>query len=505
MGASLSNDAEIEICQKEVIKWTKDDVSAWLVDNDFGIYKTQFYENDIDGEALLNLDDDKLTKLGVNVGNSIKILSRVKVITEDATEQKETTTPNKRQTPPVSTNPPVLTQKEEERLIALCLKKLEKLKGLQKLDVDQRKDKARSLVIKKALLESYLNSSYVATRKTMLNLLESSDSHNHSSGVISMAQSGSGPVENQSEDDEDKEQIRQVLEKIDSLEGTTAASQLNQNKSQQQKLTEHNKSMYDIDHAPVTTKNTQITDEEFLKIKLVIVEIHNSSSQRTFRRVLSLWTFPLCTHRGSVVILEWNDSCLVVPRKCYSGAAVLAADVNQFFKGPQVPEALDKISEVICEWNAHYQYSQKTYNCQLFVDKICEALDIKLKFTGALESFLQQLRRTGQCEMSYAIPEKLQADFQSPTNSLQFQTHQELDQFVNSVIEKHPTYFDMGEHKDDFTLLKSYDRAFWLRHFKNRKQEEYKPHKCPFNNPTASGSIIDNFFTYGKNKKKNKM
>jgi hypothetical protein len=136
------------------------------------------------------------------------------------------------------------------------------------------------------------------------------------------------------------------------------------------------------------------------------------------------------------------------------------------------------------------------------VDELCRALDIQLNFGGALGTFLGQLRKTGQCELSYTLTPDLQQKLGVTETSKQFKTHKELDDFVQMVIQKCPTYFEMDSvGKDDWVLLKSYDRAFWLRHFKNKKAEEFEPsHVCPFKNPTESGSIIDNFFTYKKKK-----
>lgn len=589
MGSSLSNDADIVLNMKEVKGWSKTDVSKWLSEYGFEQYTSMcniwpfnlsltesFFKNDIDGEALLLLNEDRLIKLGVSIGNATKILERVRIMKEPS-EQEEgivhqsgvvvnpnyfhtaTTSEtvdtshiplhtnggssslakalNKKQSknsndsprsPPNSQTHKPLPKQEEEKLIQLGMKKLEKLKGLQNLSLEQRKDKARNLVIREALLASYLNSDYVATRKTMINLLETDEPQ---SGSALNMQSASGLVEGKQivEDEEDKEHIRNIMKQADVVEETGNSRM--QQVQRQDLLSLGVPTPSDISEMGQMTQKSQlaVTNEEFLKVKLVIVEIHNSASQRTFRRVLSplMDTFNISPQFGlfhSALIvgpwyLEWNDSCLVVPSmtifeyfdvltflqgKCYSGAAVLAADVEKYFKGPQVSIALDRISNVICEWNANYQYSQQKHNCQLFVDELCKALDISLNFNGALGNFLQQLRKTGQCELAYTLTPELQKNLGTQESVKQFKTHKELDEFVTMVREKMPTYFEMDPvGKDDNILLKSYDRAFWLRHFKNKKAEEYAPaHNCPFNNPTVSGSIIDNFFTY-RTKKKN--
>jgi len=542
MGSSLSNDADIVLNMNEVQGWSKEDVAKWLDEIGFSMYKKKFLQNEIDGEALLLLNEERLERLGVTLGPASKILQRVHVLKEPVeydvakpttSETIDTPKPLQKQssgkkpnspqtsfTQPMSVTPSKpLSKQEEEKLIQLGIKKLEKLKGLQNLSFDQRKDKARNLVVKEALLASYLNSDYVATRKTMCNLLETNESAQNNN-FVSIAQSTASQVVDGNQimdDEEDKEHIRSIMQQIDVIESGknvgAKKGKITQQELQMQRNSPVADSMSELSQI-VQKSQLTITNEEFLKVKLVIVEIHNSASQRTFRRVLSplMDTFNISPQFGlfhSALIvgpwyLEWNDSCLVVPRKCYSGAAVLAADVEKFFKGPQVSVALDRISNVICEWNANYQYSQQKYNCQLFVDELCKALDITLNFNGALGSFLQQLRKTGQCELGYQLSPDLQKSLGITESYKKFKTHKELDEFVTMVRDKLPTYFDMDPvGRDDWVLLKSYDRAFWLRHFKNKKAEEYAPLVpcCPFSNPTVSGSIIDNFFTY-KNKKK---
>jgi len=271
--------------------------------------------------------------------------------------------------------------------------------------------------------------------------------------------------------------------------------------------------------APSATSIMTVTDEEYLRIKLVIVEIHQNTSQRTFRKVLSPImdafdispTFGLF-HSALIVgpwYLEWNDSGLIVPRKCYSGAAVLAADVSKQFKGgKQVKEALDKMADLICHWNANYQYSQNQRNCQTFIDEVCEALDIQLSFTGALNDYLIQLRKNGKCDLKYFLPDHLRTLLNTDEKYMTFTTHKQLDDFVKLVQEKDSIYFDITA-PDDWTLLKSFDRAFWLRWFKNKGDENCSPHvvdetnrvfntSCPFGHPHNTFSMVENFFTYKK-------
>lgn len=117
------------------------------------------------------------------------------------------------------------------------------------------------------------------------------------------------------------------------------------------------------------------------------------------------------------------------------------------------------------------------YNCQTFIDELCKALNITLKFSGALGSYINALRQYGSCDLTY--------------KNIDFKTHKELDEFVCKELKKNPKFITT----DDWTLLKSFDRAFWLRYFKD-KNNQTAPCNCPFGNPTESQSLYQNMFTY---------
>jgi hypothetical protein len=125
------------------------------------------------------------------------------------------------------------------------------------------------------------------------------------------------------------------------------------------------------------------------------------------------------------------------------------------------------------------------------VDELCTALGIKLNFQGALSDFLKNLRYSGQCELNYVPRPDMMKKLGREEGPVQFKTHRELDDFVNAITTHFPTYFDLDDNGvDDWKLLKSFDRAFWLRKFKH-DTEQYEPHNCPFKNPLDSGSILD--------------
>ncbi|KAG2373290.1 hypothetical protein C9374_012279 [Naegleria lovaniensis] len=530
----------------EPSKWTNEMVLDWLSKQGFDDYKKHFIG--VNGTVLQSLTKDTLVdEMNIPTGVAIKLMREVDrlfvVHTTSTGSGSGSGSPNHHQnaanvqqipnqnnstqnsnlqtnasnksiisTSTITTsssssvNDQISIQQDDEEAIKKCLIKLDKLKGLQNLSEKQKRDKAKNLVIKHHLLNSYLNKDFVATKRTITELINDSPvpssspstRSNSASSSSSYAASAIGAIIPSSKaptnmiasdnveiydtgsvnDDEDKKDLQQVASEISELQ---------------------------------TNKNYVIKDEEFLKVKLVVVELHRTAAQRNFRKFLSpvLDTFNVVPQFGlfhsALVVgpwyLEWNDSSLIVPRKCYSGAAVLAADVDRSFKGPQVGEALDKISNIICNWNSNMMYSQQKANCQHFVDEICSALGIELKFKGALGDYCEKLRTFGSCELNYTIPKELKEKCEFTQETWKFTSHAQLDDFVHTICKKDPLYFE--KRQDDWSLLKSFDRAFWLRYYKNKKSEDFKPcsNGCPFSDPATSGSIMENFFTFGGKKR----
>jgi hypothetical protein len=135
---------------------------------------------------------------------------------------------------------------------------------------------------------------------------------------------------------------------------------------------------------------------------------------------------------------------------------------------------IDKVSGVICDWNVHMEYSQRNANCQHFIDDICAVLNVSLdKFTGSMSHYLDKLRTKGMCKMKYTIPYELMEKLGIKEQKLEIPTHQELDSFVGKIMDKIPKFEE--EFPEDFQLLKAFDRAFWLKHFRDPSNENYRP------------------------------
>jgi hypothetical protein len=64
----------------------------------------------------------------------------------------------------------------------------------------------------------------------------------------------------------------------------------------------------------------------------------------------------------------------------------------------------------------------------------------------------------------YEIPKDIAELCGFSQKKISFETHKELDVFVNQILDKMPDFFSV--YKNDAALLKSFDRAFWLRHYR---------------------------------------
>lgn len=161
---------------------------------------------------------------------------------------------------------------------------------------------------------------------------------------------------------------------------------------------------------------------------------------------------------------------------------------------------------MIVDWNANKKYNQNKCNCQHFVDDLLKVLGIRLE--SAVESdlplkeYLSTLRSRGRGEMAFKINNDIRESLKIQPKSKSFESHWQLDHWVNTeLLEKDPLF--PQKHPTEWGLLKSFDRAFWLRHFKMEKDERFMPldrysqhsgdtcceGRCPFNDPTYTTSF----------------
>ena len=100
--------------------------------------------------------------------------------------------------------------------------------------------------------------------------------------------------------------------------------------------------------------------------------------------------------------------------------------------------------------------------------------------------------------MEFHMDHQFRQEFEKKESSVKFQTHKELDLFVQGLKDK-DLEFEF-KYKSEMILLKSFDRAFWLRYFKSPNNKITQPitaeiygkeiQKCPFGNPRETKSMF---------------
>jgi hypothetical protein len=110
---------------------------------------------------------------------------------------------------------------------------------------------------------------------------------------------------------------------------------------------------------------------------------------------------------------------------------------------------------------------------------------------------MEALRKEGKCDMKFQMDSQFREDFQIQEKTITFKTHLELDTFVQKLLEKDVDF--STKHRSEWVLLKSFDRALWLKHSKFPNMEEYTPLMkekdsvnhlhCPFGDPTITSFL----------------
>jgi len=246
-----------------------------------------------------------------------------------------------------------------------------------------------------------------------------------------------------------------------------------------------------------------------VRIKLVIGEVSHSQTSKTFRELVSpiLSKMDLLPEFGmfhsALMIgpwmIDWNDSGICIPRKCVSQAALISADISNIGSEKKLDEVADKLAKIICKWNTQKLYKDQPPkgshegNCQDFILSILDELGIKVDFGGPLGLFMKKLKDKGKCLIEFEMDEEFREKFAIKEKIIHFKTHLELDQFVTKLKNIDVDFSD--RYKNHWQLLKSFDRAFWLRSYKFSTDQKFQclnqdgECRCPFGDPVQTGSI----------------
>lgn len=260
--------------------------------------------------------------------------------------------------------------------------------------------------------------------------------------------------------------------------------------------------------------------EARLRVKLIICELSPLKQVQNLRRFISPFVSKIPALGGQYGIfhtalmvgpfyLEWSNMSLCVPKKAYGSMSLICADVDTLTPlKMNTDEALKKLSHLIAHWNSHYSYRLASLtgkkalegNCQDFVDTVFQVLEIKPSFTGSFKEFLEEMKVKGTCQPVFRPSPELKTECGLTKDTYMFSTHSELDEVVHQIIEKCSTF--SVSYPVEYQLLKSFDRAFWIRHFNaGEKDPMFQPcmcidetntrqPKCPFNDPRVTFSLL---------------
>ena len=253
------------------------------------------------------------------------------------------------------------------------------------------------------------------------------------------------------------------------------------------------------------------TLEKSIKIKLIVTDMHHhNKTKQTIRQIVSPLLSPVkilpafgMFHTALVISefkLEWTDSSLCIPRKLSSQSSFFSADIEEITTAHDLEDIVKKLSEVICRWNTTMIYSERkrkkkskkpkksskslknyvnTGNCQDFIFDILdsigkrEVLENLLNSDSPMGQYMRDMRKYGRCQMEIKLNPAFREKFSIKEKVKKFLTHSELDLFVKQLETKDPDF--KHNHKNEWILLKGFDRAFWIRHLAFKDNPDMRP------------------------------
>jgi hypothetical protein len=157
---------------------------------------------------------------------------------------------------------------DDDSLVQQCLLKLQKLRGYTHLDEEEQIEMAKCLALKHNLLDMYLDKNFVASTKMLNKLAATSAATSSSTSGGIMSSYNSTAVDNSV--------AESVVENVNDIEMVNDIDDIDDIDLERMK-----------NEVDVISKHQRVLrDEEFLRVKLVIVE-SQQGARKTFRRVLS--------------------------------------------------------------------------------------------------------------------------------------------------------------------------------------------------------------------------
>lgn len=391
MGQNISSDSSDgpirpNLDYTNVNSWTVDDVCFWVLKeltNTSRVPTTSFdvqriRSNQIDGKAMLQLDDEGLMKLGIhNPNHRVLILKAISSL-----DDMDVSRSDMRKMLKIEKDSLLAMQKMEDALVRVCPGYVRNKCGT---DVNiAGKQLAMSLVVEEDMISSFLNKEESATQ-SVLDLL---------SQIVS----------------DDSTSVER-LKKVERIIEDAAYS--------------YWKGLGDYT-GDIKIKLLFVEDSPSTIEKLcpIIYKMNNAEAEKCMplKFIAAVTVGPW--------YLEWNETNLVVPRKCCANSIVYAEEIGKPLGTLEIDCALSRTAQFITNWNASKTFNAETCNSTHFAQELCESLELKWPTytAGQFSDFLERIHSTGVSEMSLAPVNNLQAT--SPKPNIIFKSHREFDEYL---------------------------------------------------------------------------
>lgn len=239
-----------------------------------------------------------------------------------------------------------------------------------------------------------------------------------------------------------------------------------------------------------------------------VINVVANASKNVVNSAANTDHFGIC-HTGISIgrcSIDWYANSFVQLRPASSTNAVLCADTsykgNTMYSmtGAELKDMLTKVAVEICKWNAMVTYNAKSEiggpnqgNCQNFTFALLQILDSKpTDFSphvgtfhvsipsNKLVEYLSNYKLYNTADRVFRMTKTFNKTFfqNDKAEQVVFMSHEQLDQFYTKLLQVCPNF--EKEYASIHDLLKSFDRAYWLRQLKNPSEETRPCHNgCP--------------------------
>ncbi|KAG2391897.1 hypothetical protein C9374_013382 [Naegleria lovaniensis] len=274
-----------------------------------------------------------------------------------------------------------------------------------------------------------------------------------------------------------------------------------------------------------------------LKVKLIISDLNQpklaskmASTVNTFVNVFSQFGWVHTAFTISNLKFDWVKSEYCETSDVKGTSCLLAITVKEIHDMSELEDCLKILSEEVSRWNREYSYGsisndrklqKKIANCQDFTIFMLRKIGVKdFKFENtSIGDYLETIFNKGLTDVMFTtnkeFRDKYNTLFKEHSNlnhrmiekKHTFQTHKDLDLFVQDLMDVDPSF----ENSEEYQLLKAFDRGFWLKYrrscgvmegdsnydelIKNEPLQLEDEHgmlelKCPFGDPNESYSLL---------------